>query len=142
MKRPCKLKSLILTTFFGLMAGLMTCLTACKKERAFVGIWRAEVAREQTTDIHHVFIFGDLTCSWQDSILNLTDSSWTLGHMDGTAILEGDEVLNASFAKKVPLADTERDTTLFFQYTFHKADHRQLYCEALDIHFVRTRRLR
>ncbi len=138
MKRPQELTYVILTAFFG----LMTCLTACKKERAFVGIWRAESEREQTTDIHNVFIFGDMTCSWQDSILNRTDSTWSFGQMDGPAVLEGNEVLNASFSKKVPVADTERDTTLFFQYTFRKTDHRQLYCEELAIHFKWVKRLR
>lgn len=129
--------------FIGLLLGL-SALAACQKERAFVGIWRAEEEREQTTDIHNVFIFGDMTCSWNDSILDKTDSTWRITRMGGTAVLIGRDELHATFTQKIPVADTEIPDTIIqaCQYTFHREDDRQLYCDETDTYFEWVRRLR
>lgn len=123
--------------------GLILCLTACKKERAFVGIWRTEIDTEASTDIHNVLFFGDQTCSWNDSIYSKTDSVWRQGSIGGSFGLDGDEVLKAAFSKTIPAKDTTaQDSTYGFQRTFRKEDDKRLYCEELDAFFDFVQRLR
>ncbi|MDE5606131.1 MAG: hypothetical protein K2I68_02395, partial [Bacteroidales bacterium] len=123
--------------------GMMLCLTACKKERAFIGIWRTEIEAEQSTDVHRVMFFSDQTCSWNDSIFSKTDSVWHLESIGGSFGLDGDEVLKASFSKTIPAKDsTARDSVYHFQRTFQKEDDRRLYCEELDAFFDFVQRLR
>ena len=129
--------------FLYAVLGITLCLTACKKERAFVGIWRTEIEAEQSTDIHRVLFFGDQTCSWNDSIYSKTDSAWHLNSMGGTFNLDGNDVLKAAFSKTIPAKDTTaRDSVYGFQRTFHKESDRRLYCEELDAFFDFVQRLR
>lgn len=120
--------------------GLVLCLTACKKERAFVGIWRTEIDTEASTDIHRVMFFGDQTCSWNDSIFSKTDSVWRQGSIGGTFGVDGNEVLNAAFTTSTSTKDSLSIPPC--QRTFHKESDRKLYCEELDAFFDFAQRLR
>ncbi len=131
-----------LQLLYGLL-GLALCLTACKKERAFMGIWRTEIESEQTTDIHRVMFFSDNTCSWNDSIYSQTDSVWRQGSIGGSFSVDENDVLNAAFTKTIPAKDTSaQDSVYGFQRTFKQEDDRRLYCEELDAFFDFVQRLR
>ncbi|MDE6515344.1 MAG: hypothetical protein K2L03_04830 [Bacteroidales bacterium] len=139
MKREKRLDIRLLYTTLG----LALCLTACKKERAFVGIWRTEIDTEVSTDIHRVMFFSDQTCSWNDSIYSKTDSVWRQGSIGGSFSVDGDDILNAAFSKTIPAKDTTaQDSVYSFQRSFKKEDDRRLYCEELDAFFDFVQRLR
>ena len=122
------------------MLGMMLCLTACKKERAFVGIWRTEIEAGQSTDVHRVMFFSDQTCSWNDSIYSKTDSVWRQGSIGGTFSMDGHDILNAIFTQSTLSKDSLTLTPC--QRTFKKEDDRRLYCEELDAFFDFVQRLR
>ncbi len=131
-----------LQLLYGLL-GLALCLTACKKERAFMGIWRTEIEAEESTDIHNVMFFSDNTCSWNDSIYSKPDSVWRQGSIGGSFSVDENDVLNAAFTKTIPAKDTSaQDSVYGFQRTFKQEDDRRLYCEELDAFFDFVQRLR
>ena len=136
MKRTKRMDIRLLYTALG----LALCLTACKKERAFFGIWRTEIDTEVSTDIHRVMFFSDKTCSWNDSIYSKTDSVWRQGSIGGSFSVDGDDILNAAFTKSTPTKDSLNMPPC--QRTFKKEDDRRLYCGELDAFFDFVQRLR